>query len=1452
MKTGFLKTIVSAIGKKIAIGGMQVSVGALAAVAVTGTVAIGGGGYYAYETFHAAAVAEADAARQADELENLILNEGVADNTGQPEVNTPSGINDPVLETEPNIEDEIAAMEDVHTHTWTEQVVTDSTCSATGLMQYVCDDCGYSYQDTLSMKEHTPSDWVIVSEATVHADGMQLKECTTCGTQLAVETIPVIPCTHNYRADVVSSPTCESDGLTRYECSVCGSTYNETQSATGHDYHTDSTSAASCDKEGHIYSKCSNCGKTIETGTIGKTPHKYGEYVTEKEAACEEDGLKTRKCENCETTDTLTLPKTGHYWAVDTVEAPTCVKDGHGKATCSNEDCGAIDENYVIPATGHTAGQWVEDKAPTCTENGSQHTECTVCKETVETEVIPATGHAYEESGRKESTCSEKGNIQYTCSTCGDTYETAVDMKSHTPSDKWETEKASTCSEAGVEVRTCLECGARLTETRPIEKLPHSYKKDTKEATCTTDGYTRDKCEVCGEIANTEALEKLGHNWTNGSSAEPTCTENGHQYDGQCSRCGEKAERKEIPATGHSYKWIITKEASCSEAGTQEYTCNTCGNVERTQSINKTPHIYGEWIVRTEPTEDVKGLKVRTCKNCSTEDTQDIPVLPHVHNYSTRVDEKCVKVTCEASGKEIYACRCGNLYEETIPATGHDYNMVSKTEPNCVMDGAENYECQNEECDSAYANVLSATGHSAGDWNIVKAATDLEEGLKIKSCTTCSEELERNTIAKLDHICSFDTLIEEQKATCTTDGFTVSQCRCTKTEREIISKTNHANKTWKTTKEASYTETGLKEEICDDCHTVVNTEVIPVVAHECQYEKVDEKLATCTESGYQTVSCSFCGASKTVTSNPLGHKEGSMSVTKQATCLEGGEQTANCINCGILLKTETIPATGHSASGWITDSEAGCETNGSMHVECTVCHAELEKSTISATGHHMGGWKVELSASCETDGTEKNSCSSCNNTETRNIPATGHSYGDWIVDKEPTEEEEGLKHKECANCGNSITEDIEPIPPHVHSYSESDNTESTCTSAGSITYTCSGCGDYYSESKPMAEHTSGDWITKKEATESAEGLKVKECTACGTQTDSAVIEKLPHNHSYATDSKSPTCTEDGYEKQTCSCGSVINKVLPATGHKYGEAVVVDATCTKKGSSTITCSVCRHSEKTDIPMVEHVYVESSKTAATCTEAGNVTYTCNGCKGTKTETIDTLGHDYKLTSDIAATCTAGGYTIETCSNCMDTIRTEKGEMLGHDYTDEIITKEPELGVDGEKKICCKLCGDVKEIQKIDMLLTDGTDSVYKVKNMSGEEEILIGHIDEEMSQDMYERINAYRAENGQTELAIKASYEDYTIKRAYEIAHTFEHWHPNGGGLSGSLSENIAKGATSFQADPVGILFDAWKASDGHNRNMLGASYKNTCVKMFALKDPIHGHYIYHCVQVFSSR
>lgn len=53
------------------------------------------------------------------------------------------------------------------------------------------------------------------------------------------------------------------------------------------------------------------------------------------------------------------------------------------------------EDNEKVEVAPHTFGEWVTDKAETCTEKGSKHKECTVCGYKV-TEEIPAKGHDYE------------------------------------------------------------------------------------------------------------------------------------------------------------------------------------------------------------------------------------------------------------------------------------------------------------------------------------------------------------------------------------------------------------------------------------------------------------------------------------------------------------------------------------------------------------------------------------------------------------------------------------------------------------------------------------------------------------------------------------------------------------------------------------------------------------------------------------------------------------------------------------------------------------------------------------------------------------------------------------------------------------------------------------------------------------------------------------------------
>lgn len=809
--------------------------------------------------------------------------------------------------------------------------------------------------------------------------------------------------------------------------------------------------------------------------------------------------------------------------------------------------------------------------------------------------------------------------------------------------------------------------------------------------------------------------------------------------------------------------------------------------------------------------------------------------------------------TCLEEGIVTYTCtKCGDVYTEKADKSEHSWKESAKSESTCVSSGMITFTCS--VCGETKQEITETTDHSYGKWIVITEATEITEGLEKQYCEFCKAENER-TIPKKGHEHVYVSSVTEP--TCTEKGYTTYTCACGDTYTDAyMDALDHNWGEWATTKEPTETEAGEKKRVCNRCSTEETAE-IPVTTHEHKYTSVvieptcteqgyitytcdcndsyvddytdalghsyklvETKEPTCTEEGKTVESCDICGNTKTEILKATGHKESELITDKEATCLGEGEQHTECSVCHITLKTETIPATGHSEGDWIVDKDASCTEDGFKHTECGNCGTTISTETITSSGHSMDGWNTISEAGCETDGTEERNCSKCSYSENRSIPATGHDYGDWIVDEEPTEESEGSKHKECANCGDTITEDIEQLPPHVHSYDETSRTDSTCTNVGSVTYSCD-CGDSYSEEIAKKSHVSGDWIVETAPTEETTGLEVKKCTECGTQTDSRIIEKLEHVHNYTTESKDATCTTDGYEKKTCGCGSIINTVIPATGHNY--------------------------------------VESEKEDAVCGKDGSVTYKCTNCQDSYSEKIEQLVHEYSVTSTVNATCTEDGYVIETCKNCKDTITTSAGEATGHDDGEWIVTQEADVGVAGLKELQCTKCEYALESEEIEMLLTDGTDSVYyiTVKNDDGTktEEIVVGHYNEEEADEMLELVNNYRVENGLTALELKTGYmEEYTDLRAAETSYLWDHARPAGWGTE--CSENIAMGMPDMKGNTVSVeeIFNAWVASEGHRTNILTPFTKNwTGISVFYKRCPIAGtdRYVYEAywVQTF---
>ena len=250
---------------------------------------------------------------------------------------------------------------------------------------------------------------------------------------------------------------------------------------------------------------------------------------------------------------------------------------------------------------------------------------------------------------------------------------------------------------------------------------------------------------------------------------------------------------------------------------------------------------------------------------------------------------------------------------------------------------------------------------------------------------------------------------------------------------------------------------------------------------------------------------------------------------------------------------------------------------------------------------------------------------------------------------------------------------IEVEEDHVHSWEKTSETAPTCTADGTTTYTCSVCGDTYTETTPATGHSYNSVVTAPTCTD--EGYTTHTCSTCGdTYTDSTVPAL---GHDYVETISSATCTTDGIATYTCShCGDTYTKVIPATGHKY-TATVVEPTCTEDGTTTYTCSVCGDTYTETTPATGHSY-NSVVTEPTCTEDGYTTYTCENCGDSYTSNVvSATGHSY--TSVVTEpTCTKDGYTTYGDSYTSDVV-----PAAGHDYE---CTEE-----DGDLVYTCKNCGD-----------------------------------------------------------------------------------------------------------------------------------------------------------------
>lgn len=180
-------------------------------------------------------------------------------------------------------------------------------------------------------------------------------------------------------------------------------------------------------------------------------------------------------------------------------------------------------------------------------------------------------------------------------------------------------------------------------------------------------------------------------------------------------------------------------------------------------------------------------------------------------------------------------------------------------------------------------------------------------------------------------------------------------------------------------------------------------------------------------------------------------------------------------------------------------------------------------------------------------------------------------------------------------------------------------------------------------------------VEEKAATDSEDRYTVYECELCG-DTYTQFTYQIEHQWSEWVTEKQPTCTAQGIRKRTCTVGTPHSETqeVPATGHTYTETRTKPS-CTEPGNTTYVCSVCGDSYTETFGEPEgHDYAKEITKEADCEHDGVKTYTCGRCGDSYTEAIPAVGHNYgEWITDKPAGEGIEGLLYRECKYCEERI-------------------------------------------------------------------------------------------------------------------------------------------------------------------------------------------------------
>ena len=499
-------------------------------------------------------------------------------------------------------------------------------------------------------------------------------------------------------------------------------------------------------------------------------------------------------------------------------------------------------------------------------------------------------------------------------------------------------------------------------------------------------------------------------------------------------------------------------------------------------------------------------------------------------------------------------------------------------------------------------------------------------------------------------------------------------------------------------KKSSCTENGSYDSVvyCSVCGTEISRKTITVDALGHSYNAV-VTAPTCTTAGYTTYTCSVCG--DTYTGNEVaatGHSYDA--VVTAPTCTTAGYTTYTCSVCGDTYKGNEVAARGHDYKAAVTEPD--CENDGYTTYTCSVCDDTYTDNKVVASGHSYDA--VVTAPTCTTAGYTTYTCA-CGDTYVANeTEALGHTSGEVKVENNKDSTCTGSGSYDnvvyCTVCNDELSRETIMVDSVGHSFTNYvSNNDATCEKDGTETAKCDRCDatDTRTDADSALGHSFTNYVSDNNASCTADGTKTAKCDNCDA-TDTVTVEGSKLKHSYTeTETKAPTCTENGVKTYTCECGNAYTEEIEATGHSYEETVTAP-TCTTEGHTTYTCACGDTYTSDEVAARGHDMVTDDAKAPTCTETGLTEGShCSRCDHkVAQETVAAKGHTEVVDEAVAATCTTDGKTEgKHCSVCNEVLTAQTTvDALGHtEVVDEAVAATcTTTGLTGGKH--CSVCNTV----------------------------------------------------------------------------------------------------------------------------------------------------------------